>query len=166
MKTRILVAFIALTVLISGSGAGQQRVAAITFSETVAPIIYQNCVTCHRPGEAAPFSLITSGRLQTYVGKFDPSTTSASKGVQISTEPAAGGIIWRQDQKELYFLALPPQQGVMAIDLSTAAEIKAGPPRLMFKVPSPILAPAQLSSVSTRDGERWVFLQQVTGTAR
>jgi len=31
----------------------------ITFSEHVAPIVYQNCVTCHRPGEAAPFSLIS-----------------------------------------------------------------------------------------------------------
>jgi hypothetical protein len=31
----------------------------ITFSENVAPIVYQNCVTCHRPGEAAPFSLIS-----------------------------------------------------------------------------------------------------------
>src|SRR5262249_33623788 len=101
-----------------------------------------------------------------YVGTFDPSSISASKGVQISTEPAAGGIIWRHDQNELYFLALPPQQGVMSVDLNTAAEIKAGPAHLRFKEPSPIVAPAQLSSVSTRDGERWVFLQQVTGTAR
>ena len=31
----------------------------VTFTETIAPIIYENCVTCHRPGEAAPFSLIT-----------------------------------------------------------------------------------------------------------
>jgi mono/diheme cytochrome c family protein len=31
----------------------------VTFSEHVAPILYQNCVTCHRPGEAAPFSLIS-----------------------------------------------------------------------------------------------------------
>ncbi len=31
----------------------------VTFSENVAPILYQNCVTCHRPGEAAPFALIT-----------------------------------------------------------------------------------------------------------
>ena len=31
----------------------------VTFSETIAPILYQNCVTCHRPGEAAPFSLIS-----------------------------------------------------------------------------------------------------------
>src|SRR4029078_7796200 len=33
--------------------------ASITFSETIAPILYENCVTCHRPGEAAPFSLIS-----------------------------------------------------------------------------------------------------------
>ena len=32
---------------------------AVTFSEHVAPILYNNCVTCHRPGEAAPFSLIS-----------------------------------------------------------------------------------------------------------
>lgn len=31
----------------------------ITFTETIAPIVYQNCVTCHRPGEAAPFALIS-----------------------------------------------------------------------------------------------------------
>lgn len=29
-----------------------------TFNKDVAPILYQNCVTCHRPGEVAPFSLI------------------------------------------------------------------------------------------------------------
>jgi hypothetical protein len=31
----------------------------VTFSETIAPILYDNCVTCHRPGEAAPFPLIS-----------------------------------------------------------------------------------------------------------
>ena len=31
----------------------------VTFSEHVAPIVFANCVTCHRPGEAAPFSLMT-----------------------------------------------------------------------------------------------------------
>jgi len=31
----------------------------VTFIGTIAPILYQNCVTCHRSGEAAPFALIT-----------------------------------------------------------------------------------------------------------
>jgi mono/diheme cytochrome c family protein len=32
---------------------------ALTFTETIAPILYSNCVTCHRAGEAAPFPLIS-----------------------------------------------------------------------------------------------------------
>lgn len=31
----------------------------VTFTENVAPIIFHNCTRCHRPGEAAPFSLMT-----------------------------------------------------------------------------------------------------------
>jgi len=30
-----------------------------TFSKDVAPILYKNCTTCHRPGEFAPMSLLT-----------------------------------------------------------------------------------------------------------
>jgi tetratricopeptide (TPR) repeat protein/mono/diheme cytochrome c family protein len=36
-------------------GAGPQ----ITFNHDIAPIIFQSCAVCHRPGEAAPFSLLT-----------------------------------------------------------------------------------------------------------
>jgi hypothetical protein len=32
--------------------------AAPTFSKEVAPIFHKHCVTCHRPGEVAPFSLV------------------------------------------------------------------------------------------------------------
>jgi hypothetical protein len=31
----------------------------VTFSEDVAPIVFNNCVSCHRAGEAAPFPLTT-----------------------------------------------------------------------------------------------------------
>jgi mono/diheme cytochrome c family protein len=30
---------------------------AVTFSKDIAPIVFSNCVSCHRPGEVAPFSL-------------------------------------------------------------------------------------------------------------
>src|SRR5271170_5375987 len=30
-----------------------------TFNKDIAPILYRNCATCHRPGEVAPFSLLT-----------------------------------------------------------------------------------------------------------
>src|SRR5579862_2093022 len=33
--------------------------AAQTFSHDIAPIVYNNCASCHRPGESAPFSLLS-----------------------------------------------------------------------------------------------------------
>src|ERR1051326_1013453 len=32
---------------------------SVTFNQQIAPIIYQNCSTCHRPDEAAPFPLLS-----------------------------------------------------------------------------------------------------------
>lgn len=33
--------------------------AAVTFNRQIAPIVFSNCAPCHRPGEAAPFSLLS-----------------------------------------------------------------------------------------------------------
>jgi hypothetical protein len=33
----------------------------VTFNKQIAPIIYKNCSSCHRAGEAAPFSLLSYG---------------------------------------------------------------------------------------------------------
>src|SRR5579862_5323345 len=46
-------------VILFGAAVLANAADKITFSDNIAPILYQNCVTCHRPGEAAPFSLIT-----------------------------------------------------------------------------------------------------------
>src|SRR5258706_8169002 len=32
---------------------------AVTFNREIAPIIFRNCASCHRPGEAAPFALLS-----------------------------------------------------------------------------------------------------------
>ena len=61
MSTRMaLVPSAILAIALSGSRATpQSRSGAVTFSEDVAPILYANCVSCHRQGEAAPFPLIS-----------------------------------------------------------------------------------------------------------
>jgi hypothetical protein len=51
--------------VIAGGGAADGQYAnkpadgVPTFARDVAPILYNNCVTCHRPGEIAPMSLLT-----------------------------------------------------------------------------------------------------------
>ncbi len=37
----------------------QTAAPAVTFAEHVAPIVFSRCARCHRPGEAAPFSLLS-----------------------------------------------------------------------------------------------------------
>ncbi len=39
--------------------AGMASAQNVTYAEHVAPILMDNCVTCHRPGEVAPMSLLT-----------------------------------------------------------------------------------------------------------
>jgi len=48
----------ALPAVFPGSPAAFPQ-AQITFSEHVAPIVFNQCGACHRPGEAAPFSLLS-----------------------------------------------------------------------------------------------------------
>src|SRR5471030_573947 len=36
-----------------------QRPEPVSFSKDVAPIVFQHCAMCHRPGELAPFNLLT-----------------------------------------------------------------------------------------------------------
>jgi hypothetical protein len=43
-----------------------QQAGAPTFSKDVAPILYKNCVGCHRPGEMGPMPLLTFQQVRPY----------------------------------------------------------------------------------------------------
>ena len=49
------VVFVAIAV----SFSSRQSASAVTFTKDVAPILYANCVSCHRKGEMAPMSLMS-----------------------------------------------------------------------------------------------------------
>jgi mono/diheme cytochrome c family protein len=65
---------VAVTLLfLCGFAAGQDRkgpqakaepAAAVTFSEHIAPIMFDKCANCHRPGQVGPFSLLTYNDLR------------------------------------------------------------------------------------------------------
>lgn len=47
-----------MRVLITGLAIVATAFARTSFTKDVAPILYKNCVSCHRPGEMAPMSLL------------------------------------------------------------------------------------------------------------
>ena len=51
-----------------------------TFSKDVAPILFKNCVSCHRPGEMAPMSLLTYAQAR-------PFARSIREKVELGTMP-------------------------------------------------------------------------------
>jgi mono/diheme cytochrome c family protein len=42
-----------------GAGTASAQATAPTFNKNIAPILYANCTSCHRPGEIGPMSLLT-----------------------------------------------------------------------------------------------------------
>jgi hypothetical protein len=106
-----------------------------------------------------------AGRFHTFVRPFDASAiasfaTTAAR--QVSQANAIGGIAWRSDSKQLFFLSQPPMQTMMAVDI-TGAETSA--PRTLFQLPPGVAAPAQLSNISSLDGQRFVFAVTTPQTA-
>jgi Flp pilus assembly protein TadD len=54
-----IVAAAAVAVTAPGCGRVTPALAPVTFDKDVAPIVFANCAPCHRPGEVAPFSLLS-----------------------------------------------------------------------------------------------------------
>lgn len=50
---------LALLTALPFAAQGAAAAAPVTFNKHIAPIIYRNCSSCHRPGEAAPFPLLS-----------------------------------------------------------------------------------------------------------
>ena len=47
-----------------------------TFDRDIAPIVYQNCATCHHPGEVAPFSLLSYADVKKHADDIATATGS------------------------------------------------------------------------------------------
>ena len=92
MKVRRIFATSARAALLTWSAICAMPAAAAepTFSKEVAPILYKNCVSCHRPGEIAPMSLLTyeqarpwakSIREKVLAGQMPPWHASEPRGI-------------------------------------------------------------------------------------
>jgi Tol biopolymer transport system component len=96
--------------------------------------------------------------MQVYVRPFDSNKPNAPAGpaVQVtSLKGGAGGVVWRQDGKELYFLTRDRE--VMAADVTSTPKFQTGMPRLLFKLSDPLVGGGDVSP----DGQRFVVAMPV-----
>ena len=67
VKHSVLFAALMVVVAFAGCGPGGDKVPdQVNFTEHVAPILYNNCTICHRPGGGAHFSLISYADAKSY----------------------------------------------------------------------------------------------------
>ena len=62
--------FAALFFLFALQGSAANSPAPVTFYQQIAPIVYRECAPCHRPGESAPFSLLSYDDVKRHAGQI------------------------------------------------------------------------------------------------
>ena len=107
-------------------------------------------------GRFLAFNSNDAGQFQIYARPLDSSSGGTAR-TQVSPDGGIGGIVWRKDGKEIFYLSQPPRQTVMAAEVSTTPLFEVRPPQRLFEIPAPIVAPAQLSNIGSADGQRFVF---------
>jgi Tol biopolymer transport system component len=96
--------------------------------------------------------------LQIYVRPFDSNKPEAPAGsaIQITNlKNVAGGVTWRQDGKELYFITRDRE--LMAVDVTSTPKLQTGMPHIVFKISDPLVGGGDLAA----DGQRAVVAMPV-----
>lgn len=130
--------------------APKKQVAKVTFSHDIAPILYQNCATCHRPGQIAPFPLIS----------YEDASKRAKQIAQVTQSrymppwKAAPGYGNFQHARvltptQISMLQTWADNGALAGDLTKLPKLPdypggwlLGKPDLIVKMPKPFTVPA------------------------
>jgi Tol biopolymer transport system component len=117
-------------------------------------------------GRFVAYTYNESGRPEVYISAFDPTTGMAgsSQRLQVSDGGAIGGISWREDGGELYYMTenLATEEElndgmVMAVAVTTTPALRTGEPRELFRLTVPAAGdPSQWQNASP-DGQQFVF---------
>jgi hypothetical protein len=110
----------------------------------------------YRSDEAKP------ERFEVYVRPYNVATGMPGDAKwQISKDGVQAMLHWRADGKEIFFRGLDLESNdlrVMSAEVETSPTFRAGPPKLLFKLPGPL--GGNLGNIS-RDGQQFVFAVNV-----
>lgn len=194
MFSHRLLLVVGIVPLFAGPAFGSESVP--TFNKDVAPILFARCSSCHRPGEVAPFPLLTYSDAKKRVAQIVRVTRSRYMPPW-KAEPTVDFIGARYlSDKQLDVIKRWAEGGASegnAADLPQPPQFidgwQLGPPDLVVMMPKPFTVPAEgpdlyrnfvvpikfpagkyLKGVEYRPGNRRVVhhavLSTVTGTAR
>ena len=141
-----LVAVVVLSIQVSGNSKE-----ASTFSRDVAPIFYKNCVSCHRPGEIAPMSLMSYKEVRPWAKAIREKVVSKQMPPW-HPDPQYGN--WENDrrlsQKEVDTIVAWVDGGAQEgnpKDLPPAPKLASGwqigEPDMIFQMPAEFSVPAE-----------------------
>src|SRR5262245_15146834 len=146
-----LVIALASLIVVSGGSASDSRSSAPTFNKDVAPIMYRNCVSCHRDGEIAPMSLISYKEVRPWAKAIREKVVSREMPPW-HPDPAHGE--WTNDrrlsQKEIDTIVAWIDGGAREgdrKDLPAAPKFSSGwqigEPDIQFQMPAEFTIPAE-----------------------
>jgi len=122
----------------------------LTFNKDIAPIIFENCSTCHRPGEAGPFNLLSYKDIAKRAEQIVEVTQSRFMPPWLP-EPGHGDFVGerRLSDNELGMLVQWVSEGAPQGDASNLPRLpeftegwQLGPPDLVVTMPEPYMLPA------------------------
>lgn len=167
------------------AATAQEAEAEVTFASDVAPILQQNCQTCHRPGSVAPMSLLTYEDARRYATRIKdqverrimpPWPMDTGVGIQrfqddksLSQEEINTIVQWVEDGAPMGDAAdMPPAIAWPAFGEKWAYEERFGrPPDAVVTSPSytvsadgmdqwPTLPPVEVTAEMGVRGQRWI----------
>ena len=125
--------------------------AKVTFNRDIAPVIFHSCSTCHRPGEAAPFSLLTYSDVEKHARQIAEVTRTRIMPPWLpEPQPLKFADELRLPQEQIALIQKWVDQGAVegdAADLPPAPKFvqgwRLGQPDLILKAEKPLVLPPQ-----------------------
>lgn len=160
-------------------GAAQSQ--TVTYNEHIAPIIYANCTKCHRPGQVAPFSLLTYEDVASHARTI---TTVTQSRYMPPWKPEPGWVAYRDERRitpaQISLIQQWVDGGMLQGDPSKAPlppqytdSWQLGTPDLILEMPAAFSVPADGPDVyrnfvipTNLTSDKWVRAIELRPSAR